>query len=50
MIPFNKPYIAGKELAYIEDAVHRGKISGNGYYSQKCQSYFQERWGFKKPY
>ena len=48
MIPFNKPYISGNELTYIEDAVKRGKISGNGYYTQKCQTFFKKRWGFKK--
>jgi dTDP-4-amino-4,6-dideoxygalactose transaminase len=47
-IPFNKPYLTGKELDYIKDAVSRGKISGNGYYTQKCQEFFQERYGFKK--
>jgi dTDP-4-amino-4,6-dideoxygalactose transaminase len=48
MIPFNKPYLTGEELNYIKDAVSRGKISGNGYYTQKCQEFFQERYGFKK--
>lgn len=48
MIPFNKPYISGKELSYIEDAVNRGKISGNGYYTQKCQTFFEDRWNFQK--
>jgi len=47
-IPFNKPYISGKELTYIEDAVARGKISGNGYYTQKCHAFFEERYGFEK--
>jgi len=47
-IPFNKPHLTGKELDYIKDAVSRGKISGNGYYTQKCQEFFQERYGFKK--
>jgi dTDP-4-amino-4,6-dideoxygalactose transaminase len=47
-IPFNKPYFTGKELDYIKDAVSRGKISGNGYYTQKCHEFFQERYGFKK--
>ena len=27
MIPFNKPFIIGNELKYIEDAVKSGKIS-----------------------
>lgn len=40
--------MTGQELDYIKDAVSRGKISGNGYYTQKCQEFFQERYGFKK--
>jgi dTDP-4-amino-4,6-dideoxygalactose transaminase len=48
MIPFNKPYITGKEVHYIYDAVATGKISGNGKYTKMCQQYFEERWGFKK--
>ena len=48
MIPFNKPYLTGKELTYIEDAVKRGKISGNGYYTKLCQKFFEEKYGFKK--
>ncbi|WP_412560332.1 dTDP-4-amino-4,6-dideoxygalactose transaminase [Winogradskyella sp. MIT101101] len=48
MIPFNKPYLTGNETTYIEDAVSRGKISGNGYYTQKCQHFFEDRFNFKK--
>jgi len=48
MIPFNKPYLTGKEMQYIEDAVKSGKISGNGKYTQKCQNFFEENFGFKK--
>jgi dTDP-4-amino-4,6-dideoxygalactose transaminase len=48
MIPFNKPYLTGKELEYIKEAVHSGKISGNGMFTQKCQKYFEEQYGFKK--
>ena len=47
-IPFNKPYSTGNELIYIRDAINRGHISGNGYYTKKCQNFFQERYGFKK--
>lgn len=46
--PFNKPYLTGNELDYIKDALLRGHISGNGYYTQKCQSFFQEHFGFHK--
>ena len=48
MIPFNKPYLSGNELHYIYQAVHSGKISGNGSFTKKCQKYFEERSGFKK--
>ncbi|GAA0731607.1 dTDP-4-amino-4,6-dideoxygalactose transaminase [Aquimarina litoralis] len=47
MIPFNKPYMTGDELYYIKDAVARGKISGNGYYTKKCHEYFVQNVGFK---
>jgi dTDP-4-amino-4,6-dideoxygalactose transaminase len=46
--PFNKPYLTGKETHYIYDAVNSGKISGNGKYTQKCQTFFEETYGFKK--
>jgi dTDP-4-amino-4,6-dideoxygalactose transaminase len=48
MIPFNKPYLTGKETYYIEQAVKSGKISGNGMFTQKCQQYFENRYGFTK--
>lgn len=47
-IPFNKPYLTGKETEYIEQAVKSGKISGNGLYTQKCQKYFEQKYGFNK--
>lgn len=47
-IPFNKPYLTGKEAHYMYDAVHTGKISGNGKYTKKCQSYFETRFSIKK--
>ena len=48
MIPFNKPYLTGNELQYIEQAIKSGNISGNGMFTKKCQNYFEERYGFKK--
>lgn len=47
-IPFNKPYLTGLETKYIEKAVASGKISGNGIFTQKCQQFFEERYGIKK--
>ncbi|MDT0556050.1 dTDP-4-amino-4,6-dideoxygalactose transaminase [Patiriisocius hiemis] len=48
MNPFNKPYLSGKELHYIEDAVKRGKLSGDGYYTKKCHDFFITNYGVKK--
>ena len=48
MIPFNKPYLTGKETQYIEEAVKSGKISGNGMFTKKCQDFFEQKYGFKK--
>ena len=48
MIGFNKPYLTGSELTYIQDAVEREKLSGNGYYTQQCQQFFSKRYGFKR--
>jgi len=47
-IPFNKPYMTGKEAEYITQAVSSGKISGNGEFTKRCQDFFQKRYGFKK--
>ncbi len=48
MIPFNKPYLTGKETQYIEEAVKSGKISGNGIFTKKCQEFFETNYGIKK--
>ena len=47
-IPFNKPYLTGKETHYIEAAVRSGKISGNGQFTRRCQAFFEQRYGFGK--
>lgn len=47
-IPFNKPYLTGKELTYMQDAVHKGKLSGNGIFTKQCQSWFTQKYGFGK--
>ncbi len=47
-IPFNKPYLTGKEAHYMYQAVYTGKLSGNGVFTQKCQKFFEQKYGFKK--
>ncbi len=48
IIDFNKPYLTGKEAHYLYQAVLSGKISGDGIFTKKCQSFFENRYGFKK--
>lgn len=47
-IPFNKPYIAGNEFINMRQAIDLGKLSGNGFFTQKCQQFFTDRFGCKK--
>lgn len=47
-IPFNKPFIAGKELYYIAEAVTRGNIAGDGYFTCRCSQLLEERFGICK--
>ena len=47
-IPFNKPYMTGKETEYVRQAVESGKISGNGEFTKRCQKFFEDRFGFRK--
>ena len=47
-IPFNKPFLTGKETYYIEQAVTTGKISGNGEFTKRCHNFFEQKYGFKK--
>lgn len=47
-IPFNKPFIAGKELYYIAQAVTYGNLSGDGHFTQLCSNLLKERFGSKE--
>ena len=43
MIPFNKPYLTGKETSYVTEAVNQGRISGNGHDTKLCQNHFTQQ-------
>ena len=47
-IPFNKPFLTGKETEYIISAVNSGHISGNGVFTKKCHQFFKEKYNFHK--
>jgi dTDP-4-amino-4,6-dideoxygalactose transaminase len=47
-IPFNKPHFTGREAFHVSMAVRLGRISGNGEITQKCHTYFESRYKFRK--
>lgn len=47
-IPFNKPYMTGKEKEYIEDVLTRRKLSGDGYYTKKVTSLLEKRFSLDR--
>jgi dTDP-4-amino-4,6-dideoxygalactose transaminase len=47
-IPFNKPFVVGKELYYIAQAVTLGNLGGDGAFTEKCSRLLQERFGIHK--
>ena len=47
-IPFNKPTAVGAELANIADALARGHLSGDGYYTKRCHQWLEQRLGCKR--
>ena len=42
-IPFNKPFMVGKELDYIAQSVESGHTAGDGTFTKRCQALMQER-------
>jgi dTDP-4-amino-4,6-dideoxygalactose transaminase len=48
MIPFNKPYMTGRELWYIAQAHTNGHLAGDGMFTRKCHSWLEESIGAHK--
>ena len=44
-IRFNKPFIVGKELFYIAQAVIEGHLSGDGPFTRRCHHWLEQRLG-----
>jgi len=47
-IPFNKPYMTGKELFYIAEAHLNGALAGDGPFTKRCHGWLEERSGGAK--
>lgn len=48
MIPFNKPYITGKELHNIAEAHARGQLAGDGHFTRQCNAWLEQNTGCYK--
>ena len=47
-IPFNKPFLAGKELYYIAQSVLSGHTAGDGTFTKKCQTFMEDKFAANK--
>lgn len=47
-IPFNKPYMTGKELWYIAQAHANGHLAGDGSFTKRCNAWLEARTGANK--
>ena len=47
-IPFNRPFVSGKEFEFIEQAIASWKLSGDGTFTQKCHALLERELGIHK--
>lgn len=47
-IPFNKPYMTGKELGYIAQAHANGHLAGDGSFTKNCSDWLEKLIGSNK--
>lgn len=48
LIPFNRPYMTGRELGFITQAESGGMLSGDGPFTKRCHQWMEERTGSSK--
>jgi dTDP-4-amino-4,6-dideoxygalactose transaminase len=47
-IPFNKPYVSGREIEYVSQAIGRGEIAADGRFGKGCARFIQEKFGIAR--
>jgi dTDP-4-amino-4,6-dideoxygalactose transaminase len=47
-IPFNKPFITGKEIEYIASAISNGGITSDGHFTRRCAELLEDRFSIRK--
>lgn len=50
MIPFNKPYLTGRENRYVDEVIALGRLAGNGEFTKKCHERLRSEYGFQHPF
>lgn len=48
IIPFNRPYMTGKELFYVAESHFNGRLAGDGPFTRLCHEWLQDRTGCEK--
>lgn len=48
MIPFNRPYVSGREFSYIEEACNNMHLSGDGAFTKRCHALLESDIGSAK--
>ncbi|HSC20851.1 MAG TPA: dTDP-4-amino-4,6-dideoxygalactose transaminase [Solirubrobacterales bacterium] len=44
-IPFSRPFVAGTELGYLEQAIAARELAGGGEFTERCQAWLREATG-----
>lgn len=47
-IPFNKPYMTGRELGHIAEAHANGHLAGDGPFTRRCHAWLEQTIGARK--
>jgi dTDP-4-amino-4,6-dideoxygalactose transaminase len=44
-IPFNRPFVTGREFLYVREAIENGHLSGSGPFTERCNQWLEQRVG-----
>lgn len=47
-VPFNRPFIIGKELFYIAQSVTNGNVAADGPFTRDCERFLSSRFGIRR--
>lgn len=47
-VPFNRPYLTGREMVYLAEAVRQRALAGDGPFTARCSRWLEERTGTRR--